>query len=43
MLDPSPSIAHMSDMLWLYAKDPVARLTWDSGAGFGHIPWGNRS
>ena len=24
MLHPYPSIAHMFDMLWLYAKDPVA-------------------
>ena len=24
ILDPYPSIAHMCDMLWLYAKDPVA-------------------
>ena len=34
MLDPYPSIAHMCDMLWLYAKDPVARLTWDPGGWF---------
>ena len=34
MLDPSPSIAHMSDMLWLYAKDPAARLIWDLGGWF---------
>ena len=34
MLNPYPSIAHMCDMLWLYAKDPVARLTWDSGGWF---------
>ena len=27
--DPYPSTANMCDMLWLYAKDHVARLTWD--------------
>ena len=43
MLDPYPSIAHMCDMLWLYPKNPVARLTWDPGVGFGHIPLGNIS
>ena len=34
MLDPYSSIAHTCDMLWLYAKDPVARLTWDTGGWF---------
>ena len=29
MLDTYPSIAHMCDIVWLYAKDPVERLTWD--------------
>ena len=29
ILDPYPSIAHMCDIMWLYSKDPVARLTWD--------------
>ena len=28
--DPYPSIAHMCDIMWLYAKDLVARLTWNS-------------
>ena len=45
LVDPYPSIAHMCDMMWLYAKEPVARLLWDreGGGGFGHTPWGNRS
>ena len=43
MFDPYPSIAHMCDMLQLYSKDLIARLTQDSGVWFGHIPWGNRT
>ena len=43
LLDPSPSISHMCDMMWLYAKEPVARLLWDLGVGFGRTPWGNKS
>jgi hypothetical protein len=31
LLDPYPSIAHMCDMMWLYAKELVARLLWDPG------------
>ena len=38
MLDPNPSIAHMCDMLWLYAKDPIARLIWDPGGWFWSHP-----
>ena len=34
LLDPYPSIAHMCDMLWLYAKEPVAILIWDLGGWF---------
>ena len=41
MLDPYPSISHTCDMMWLYAKEPIARLLWDPGVGYGHTPWGN--
>ena len=34
LLDPYPSIAHTCDMMWLYAKEPVARLIWDPGGWF---------
>ena len=34
LLDPYPSIAHTCDMMWLYAKEPVARLMWDPGGWF---------
>ena len=41
--NPYPSIAHMCDIMWLQAKDPIARLTWDPGGGFGDTPWGKSS
>ena len=31
LLDPQPSISHLSDMLWLYAWQPINRLMWDPG------------
>ena len=34
LLDLSPSIAHMCDMMWLYAKERVASLLWDPGGWF---------
>ena len=34
MLDPYPSIDHTCGMIWLYAKEPVARLLWDPGGQF---------
>ena len=34
LLDPYPSIAHMCDMMWLYAKEPVTILLWDPGDWF---------
>ena len=34
LVDHYTSIAHMCDMMWLYAKEPVARLLWDPGGWF---------
>ena len=34
MLHHSPSITHMCDRMWLYAKEPVARLLWDPKGWF---------
>ena len=39
LLDPQPSIAHLWDMLWLYARQPVSRLMWTQGYGSEPIPW----
>ena len=38
LLDPQPSIAHLWDMLWLYARQPINRLMWDLGDGLGLVP-----
>ena len=38
LLDPQRSIAHLWDMLWLYARQLVSRLMWDLGDGSGPIP-----
>ena len=34
LLYPYPSVAHMCDIIWLYAKEPIARLLWDPGGWF---------
>ena len=34
LLDPQPSVAHLWDMLWLYAQQQVSRLMWDPGGWF---------
>ena len=42
-LDNYPSIAHMYDMLWLYAKDPIARLIWDPRGWFWSHSFGEQT
>ena len=42
LLDPHPSIPHMCDMMWLYAKEPIATLLWDPGSWFWTYSFGEQ-